>query len=212
MASDAGQLSFDPSIVPAPAPMTEKRVRGFAGLSTGQIGAGLLLFGAVIWGMWATRELVELRSHKVVSVKLGELVNQFALAEARSGDDPDKVTARTRAFMQALDMALKARSQDGQIVLVGEAVVASPGEDITEAVAADVLRQVPMPVAQALPPRQPVAPVRSSLSGAVSGTGVAQTMSGAFGPPAVQAAGPGAFGAQQGYTAGGYQGGGDGQP
>ena len=115
--------------------------------------------------MWTTREVMQLRAHKVVSVRLGELVNQFALAEARSGDDPDKVTARTRAFMEALDKTLKARSADGAVVLVGEAVVSSSGDDITAAVAADVAKLVPMPMAQAMPARLPVAPTASGAGG-----------------------------------------------
>ena len=227
MATNADQLAFDVGL-PASPPSTEaKPPKIFAGLSRGQILVGALLLCAAIWAMWATREIIQLRAHKVVSVRLGEIVNQFALAEARSGDDADKVTARTRAFMQALDKALKARAAEGTVVLVGEAVVASSGEDITAAVAADVTRLVPMPVAQAMPPRLPlgVAP-----SGAAPAGGVAQAMLGAFGPGSGQGGQPAPFGPSQGAAGPGgaypqgagdpqaaadpsaYQGGGDAQP
>ena len=160
----------------------------------------------------------------------GGLRNQFALAEARSGDEPDKVTARTRAFMEALDKALKARSADGAVVLVGEAIVASSGEDITAAVAADVAKLVPMPIAQAMPARLPV--VVGAGSAVSSGGGVGQSMLSAYGPPGPPPSTPpggGDQGALAGYPQGGpgqqngpgqpgggdpsaYQGGGNGQP
>ena len=195
-ATDTRQLSFDDQLRNARHRDVAKQPTVFAGLSVIQIAGRLLILAGLIWGMWATRELVSLRQHKVVSVRLGELVNQFALAEARSGDEPDKVTARTRAFMAALDHALKARAQNGQVVLVGEAVVASSGEDITAAVASAVAREVSMPVAQALPPRQPVAPVMSGSSGSA---GVAQAMQGAFGTAGAQVLGPNGSSGPLGY-------------
>ena len=223
MATDASQLSFDTVIPEQARPTQVKRSGTFAGLTPPQILVGLLVLAASIWAMWTTREVMHLRTHKVASVRLGELVNQFALAEARSGDDPDKVTARTRSFMEALDKSLKARSADGAVVLVGEAIVASSGEDITAAVAADVAKLVPMPVAQAMPARQPIAP---AAGGAASADGsIAQAMLGAFGPtgtpPAAPVSGEGQ-GAGGAYSQGGpqqpgldpsaYQGGGNAQP
>ena len=179
MATDAAQLAFDVGLPALPPRAQAKPPKVFACLTRSQIVVGALLLMASIWAMWTTREVMHLRAHKVVSVRLGEIVNQFAIAEARSGDDPDKVTARTRAFMAALDKALKARAADGTVVLVGEAIVASSGEDITAAVAADVIKLVPLPVAQAMPPRLPVG---SAASGAAPAGGVAQAMLGAFGP------------------------------
>ena len=221
MATSADQLAFDMGL-PASPPITEaKPPKFFAGLTHGQILTGVLLLFAAIWAMWTTREVLQLRAHKVVSVRLSEIVNQFAIAEARSGDDPDKVTARTRAFMAALDKALKARAVDGTVVLVGEAIVASSGEDITAAVAADVTSLVPLPVAQAMPPRLPVGP---AASGAAPAGGVAQAMLGAFGPGSGRVGQPVPFGQGQGAAGSGdaypqgaadpsaYQGAGDAQP
>lgn len=207
MATDALQLPLETSDPEQSAPIEIKRTRSFGDLSPLQMLVGLLFLIASIWAMWATREVLQLRSHKVVSVRLGELVNQFALAEARSGDDPDKVTARTRAFMEALDKALKARSADGAVVLVGEAIVSSSGEDITAAVAADVAKLVPMPVAQAMPARLPVPPQASGA--ASSGGGIAQAMLGAFGPIGTPSSPP-PSGSDQ-TSGGGYPQGGPGQ-
>ena len=227
MATDAAQLAFDVGLPASPSRAEAKPPKIFAGLTRSQILVGALLLFASIWAMWTTREVLHLRAHKVVSVRLSEIVNQFAIAEARSGDDPDKVTARTRAFMQALDKALKARAADGTVVLVGEAVVASSGEDITAAVAADVTKLVPMPVAQTMPPRLPVGAVPSSAAPA---GGVAQAMLGAFEPGSGQGGQPVPLGSGQGAAApagaysqragepqtaaepSAYQGGGDAQP
>ena len=227
MATDTAQLAFDVGLPALPSRAEAKPPKVFAGLTRSQILVGALLLMASIWAMWTTREVLHLRDHKVVSVRLGEIVNQFAIAEARSGDDPDKVTARTRAFMAALDKALKARAVDGTVVLVGEAIVASSGEDITAAVAADVTKLVPLPVAQAMPPRLPVGP---AASGAAPAGGVAQAMLGAFGPGSGRAGqqvpfgqGQGAAGSEDAYPQGAgdpqgaadpsaYQGAGDAQP
>ena len=207
MATDAAQLDLGLDHANTPVKLSDPRPKSFAGLTLAQILIGGVLLLTVIWAMWTTREVLALRQHKVVSVRLGELVSQFALAEARSGDDPDKVTARTRAFMMALDHALKQRSSAGAVVLVGEAVVSSSSEDITAAIAAEVAKRVPMPVAQALPPRLPVAPTPSSGAG-----GVGQAMMGAmatppaspFRSPSQQSAGQQA-GQQGGYAPSAYQ-------
>ena len=208
MAADAAQLDLGVDHASTMVKPSGSRPKTFAGLTLTQILIGGVLLLTVIWAMWTTREVLALRQHKVVSVRLGELVNQFALAEARSGDDPDKVTARTRAFMMALDHALKQRSAAGAVVLVGEAVVSSSTEDITASIGADVAKRVPMPVAQALPPRLPVAPTPSSAA-----SGVGRAMMGAmatppasspFGSPSQQKAGQQA-GQQGGYAPSAYQ-------
>jgi hypothetical protein len=208
MATDIAQLDLGLERAEAPAPAGGPQSLTFAGLTLAQILIGGVLLLSLIWAMWTTREVLALRQHKVVSVRLGELVNQFAIAEARSGDDPDHVNARTRAFMVALDRSLKQRSAAGAVVLVGEAVVSSSSEDITASIAADVARHVPMPVAQALPPRLPVAPTLSSGAGSVGQAmiGAMATPSGSstFGAPPQHGAGP-QVGQQAGYAPSAYQ-------
>lgn len=159
MASDAKQFELGFGLEERDRAATKLGERRFAGLAVWQLIVGALVLLGVVWAMWTTREVLALRQHKVVSVRLSALVNRFALAESRSGDDQDKVVARTHAFMSALDQALNARSKAGEVVLVGEAVVSSSSDDITAAVAADVARQVPMPAELPLPPRAAVAPV-----------------------------------------------------
>jgi Type-F conjugative transfer system protein (TrbI_Ftype) len=126
--------------------------RRFAGFTFGQLGLGVLLLGAAIWGMWATSKIFALEDRRVVSVRLASIVNDFVSAEARSGTPPEQLEPRTRAFMVALDGVLKKRAAGGQLVLVGEAVIASSVPDVTNDVVADLAKIVRMPVAVAMPP------------------------------------------------------------
>ena len=126
--------------------------RGFAGFSYAQLAFGALLLVATIWSMWATSRIFALEDRRVVSVRLAGIVNDFVSAEARSGTPPDQLSARTTAFMSALDGVLKKRAANGQVVLVGEAVVASSVPDVTSDVVADLGRVVRLPVPSAMPP------------------------------------------------------------
>jgi Type-F conjugative transfer system protein (TrbI_Ftype) len=129
-----------------------RKSRRFAGFTFGQLGLGVLLLGAAIWGMWATSKIFALEDRRVVSVRLASIVNDFVSAEARSGTPPEQLEPRTRAFMVALDGVLKKRAAGGQLVLVGEAVIASSVPDVTNDVVADLAKVVRMPVAVAMPP------------------------------------------------------------
>jgi hypothetical protein len=124
----------------------------FAGLSPAQLGVLAVVLAAAIWGMWATSKIFALDDRRVVSVRLAAIVNGFVTAEARSGTPPDQLAARTAAFMTALDTVLKNRAADGQVVLVGEAVVASSVPDVTTDVVADLAELVHMAPPAAMPP------------------------------------------------------------
>lgn len=124
----------------------------FAGLTYSQLALMAVSLAAAIWGMWATAKIFALEDRRVVSVRLAAIVNDFVTAEARSGTPPDQLTARTRAFMGALDSVLKSRAADGQVVLVGEAVVAASVPDVTMDVVADLARLVKMRPPAAMPP------------------------------------------------------------
>jgi hypothetical protein len=115
--------------------------------------------------MWATSKIFALEDRRVVSVRLASIVNDFVSAEARSGTPPDQLEPRTRAFMMALDHVLKKRAAGGQVVLVGEAVIASSVPDVTNDVVADLAKIVRMPVSAAMPPAIPslVAPTASPV-------------------------------------------------
>jgi hypothetical protein len=137
--------------LPFRATLTRKPAR-FAGLTSSQLALMAVALAAAIWGMWATAKIFALEDRRVVSVRLAAIVNDFVTAEARSGTPPDQLTARTRAFMAALDTVLKQRAADGQVVLVGEAVVAASVPDVTMDVAADLAQLVKMRPPAAMPP------------------------------------------------------------
>ena len=154
------QLNPSPAgVTPAIVPFVRKPAR-FAGLTYAQLALMAAAFAAGIWGMWATAKIFALEDRRVVSVRLAAIVNDFVTAEARSGTPPDQLTARTRAFMGALDSVLKKRAADGQVVLVGEAVVAASVPDVTMEVVADLAQLVKMKPPAAMPPRMtaPMAP------------------------------------------------------
>ena len=138
--------------------------RRFAGFTYGQLALGALLLLAAIWGMWMTSRIIALEERKVVSVRLASIVNDFVSAEARSGTPPEELGNRTRAFMLALDTVLKKRAAGGQVVLVGEAVVASSVPDVTADVLADLSKLVKLPTAAAMPPAMPPAPSLQPVS------------------------------------------------
>jgi hypothetical protein len=143
--------SPEPSVV-ASTPADAAKVRRFAGFTYAQIAVGFVLIAAAVWGMWATSKIFALENRRVVSVRLASIVNDFVSAEARSGTPPEQLGVDTRAFMTALDGVLKSRAQAGEVVLVGEAVVASSVPDVTGEVVAELAKVVKLPTAAAMPP------------------------------------------------------------
>jgi hypothetical protein len=140
---------------------TSTGVRRFAGMTYLQLGLIALGLFAAIWGMWATSKIFALEDRRVVSVRLASIVNDFVTAEARSGTPPEQLENNTRAFMGALDSVLEQRAQEGQVILVGEAVIASSVPDVTDDVLADLSKLVKMPSPAAMPPAMvPSAPVQ----------------------------------------------------
>jgi len=122
--------------LPAPPPAPEVRVGkrriGFGGFTRAQIVAGLLALAIVIWGMWVTRALTQSKQDNIVSARLSSLVGDYVEAQRYSGSPPERVRTEMQAFMASLDKELQRRSQSGQIVLVGEAVLTKNVPDITE--------------------------------------------------------------------------------
>lgn len=104
---------------------------GFGGFSWGQLLAGTALLGAVMWSLWATREIAQLRQRRIVAVSLAAMANDFVMVEARSSNSPEQAEADTRHYMAALQTVLKSRAEKGETILVGEAVVSSSVPDIT---------------------------------------------------------------------------------
>jgi hypothetical protein len=153
MPYDAEAAALGTKPIPAAlAPGARTRRVGFAGFTYGQLAMGVFVIAVAIWGMWATSKIIALQDRRVVSVRLASIVNDFVSAEARSGTPPEQLGVQTRAFMTALDGVLKKRADRGEVVLVGEAVVASSVPDVTAEVVAALARIIKLPSAAAMPP------------------------------------------------------------
>ena len=126
-----------------PAP---RRRRGFGGFSRAQIFVGALLLAAAVWGMWVTRSLTAAKQDHIVSARLSALVGDYVEAQRYSGSPPERVRSEMQAFMASLDKELQRRSAEGQVVLVGEAVLTKNVPDITDSLKAAVFASgVPTP-------------------------------------------------------------------
>ncbi|AMK20559.1 MULTISPECIES: type-F conjugative transfer system protein TrbI [Sphingomonadales] len=127
----AEQTELDlPSPAPQPAAAAKRAI--FAGFSSVQIVAGLLVIGVLIWGMWVTKALITPKQERIVSARLSSIVGEYVQAQARSTSPPAQVEAEMRKFMASLDKELERRSSGGEIVLVGEAVLTKNVPDITD--------------------------------------------------------------------------------
>ena len=136
-------------------PAAARRIAGFTPRDLLVLVAFLLL---TIWAIWATREVLELKERRIVSVSLSKIITDFVAAESRNGSSPETATARTRAYLAATDEAMRLLSQGGRTVLVSEAVVGNSVPDMTAAVAAAVnarLAQTPAPTIQSAPVAPP---------------------------------------------------------
>jgi hypothetical protein len=100
------------------------------------------MLAATLWGMWATREIVDLKHREVVTVKLSVLMGDFVAAEARSGRDPDDIRTGVAEYLKAVEASVAALSREGRTVLVAEAVVAGTAPDLTSQVQHDVARRL----------------------------------------------------------------------
>lgn len=118
------------------------------------------LVGTGLWGAWVTKELLaDPGLPSIAKVQLSNIVGEYVQAQARSATPPDQVTAETRAFMAEIERNLKARGANGQIVLVGEAVLAGEVPDITADLRRELYAKVRMP--------QPAAADASDVMGAM---------------------------------------------
>lgn len=118
-----------------PAPDEQPRPQAiFAGLTRSQIAAGALIVAAVVWGMWVTKTLLTPAQDHIVSARLSAIVGDYVQAQARSATTPDRVEGEMRRFMAALDKEVQRRSDRGEIVMVGEAVLTKNVPDITDSI------------------------------------------------------------------------------
>jgi len=106
-----------------------------------------LAVGAVCWGGWMTKALldVEKREGRFVKMELQGVITEYLQAQARSGSDERSAAEATTAFMAELDKAVAALGDSGKVVLVNEAVIGGNIPDVTAAVKKSVYAHVPMP-------------------------------------------------------------------
>ena len=108
------------------------------------------LVAAGLWGAWVTKNVLSSADlPPMAKVQLAGVVGEYVRAQARSATPPEQVTAETRAFMAEIQRSLEARGQRGQVVLVGEAVLAGNVPDITAELRREVYAKVRMPRAAA---------------------------------------------------------------
>ena len=110
----------------------------FAGYTTVQLLIGAAVLVALIWCMWVTKTLIGEPPQRVVKADLSRIVGDYVTVQARSGGSPEQVQAQTREFMTSLDAELQRRGAQGQVVLVGEAVLTKSVPDITRDVVSAV--------------------------------------------------------------------------
>ena len=124
------------------------------------------LVAAGLWGAWVTKSLLggpDLPS--IAKVQLSGIVGEYVQAQARSATPPDQVSAETRAFMGEIQRNLEKRGAAGQLVLVGEAVVAGNVPDITADVRREVYARVKMPQAAAASGADVMGAMRAAMGG-----------------------------------------------
>ena len=124
------------------------------------------LVAAGLWGAWVTKNLMaEEGTAPMARVQLSAIVGEYVQAQARSATPPEQVTAETRAFMAEIQRNLEARGQRGQIVLVGEAVLAGNVPDITASLRKEVYTKVRMPQPATLGANDVMGAMRSAMAG-----------------------------------------------
>ena len=135
--SDQHQLHLPhiPAPMSATAPDRNSRSRaGFAGLTRSQIAGSALILGATVWGMWVTKTLIIPSQDHIVSARLSAIIGDYVQAQARSATPPPQVEGEMRRFMAALDKEVQRRSDKGEIIMVGEAVLTKNVPDITDSI------------------------------------------------------------------------------
>jgi hypothetical protein len=121
-----------------PAATMPRRRPVFAGYTGPQLLIGAAVLVLLIWGMWVTRALTAAPRQHIVKANLSRIVGDYVQAQARSATPPDQVRAQMQQFMASLDTELQRRSAQGQVVLVGEAVLSKSVPDITAEVVTSI--------------------------------------------------------------------------
>jgi len=159
----AGPLFEAEVSTPRPAPRTRIGL-----VPVAMVGA---LVAAGLWGAWVTKNVLGAGDRPAIAkVQLSGIVGEYVQAQARSATPPEQVTTETRAFMGEVQKNLERRGASGQIVLVGEAVLAGNVPDITAEVRREVYTHVKMPQ----PAATSAGDVMGAMRAAMGGQGVPQ--------------------------------------
>lgn len=162
--------SADPIAPPPARPSAALKRRRSKGLPPSMIALALVAVAAVLWGLWMTKTVHDLKTSRVpiVSVRLQPLVEEFVHAQARSGASEEQIMRQMQAFMGALDQELSRLGQNGTTVLVAEAVLSKNVPEVTADLRKAVYAKVPAPAAGAGTPN-PVASSMQQFMGGGSG-------------------------------------------
>lgn len=129
------------------------------------------LVAAGLWGAWVTKSVLGTGDTPTIAkVQLSGIVGEYVQAQARSATPPEQVTTETRAFMGEVQKNLERRGAAGQIVLVGEAVLAGNVPDITAEVRREVYGHIKMPQ----PANASAGDVMGAMRAAMNGQGTSQ--------------------------------------
>ena len=154
-----------------PGPLFEAEVSAAPAPAPGRIGilpialvGGLVAAG--LWGAWVTKSVLGgPEAPAIAKVQLSGIVGEYVQAQARSATPPEQVTSETRAFMGEVQRNLERRGASGQIVLVGEAVLAGNVPDITADVRREVYAHVRMPQPAAAGSGDVMGAMRAAMAG-----------------------------------------------
>lgn len=142
------------------------------------------LVAAGLWGAWVTKSVLGGPERPAIAkVQLSGIVGEYVQAQARSETPPEQVTTETRAFMGEVQKILERRGASGQIVLVGEAVLAGNVPDITAEVRREVYAKVKMPQAANTSAGEVMGAMRAAMGGQGAPQAAAATPGAAFGGP-----------------------------
>ncbi len=117
------------------APIATRRKVVFAGYTAAQLLVAAALVLALVWAMWVTKLVTADKPQRIVKVELSKIIGEYVQAQARSATPPDQVRAQMTAFLASVDAEVQRHAADGQIVMVGEAVLNKSVPDITAEVA-----------------------------------------------------------------------------
>ncbi len=142
------------------------------GLSPVFLAFALVGIAALLWALWMTKSIADLRTERVpiAAVRLQPLIEEYVQVQARSGAPEQQVIAQTQAFMAVLDAELLRRGRAGTTVLVAEAVLSKNVPDVTAEVRQAVYAKLPTPTAGPSAP-EPVPGSASAMMSAPSGLG-----------------------------------------